>query len=411
MVLGITACFCQSIAIVGLATVTWPEAFRTIAGPSQVLLLDLDGFAFACFVRVPPSLRYIGTTLLFPAGILWLLFCFLMTLWLPWLRKPYKIISKRSLVTTMNVIGHFLQGGFGTMSALALKPFMCYEHPNGKQSLLKHAGVFCNSGEQWVMMVAGLVLLIFFELNFLGACTWAVWNLPKWSVSNPQRVAGFSFLFNRFTMYRWWYGVPVLARGTLLSLCLVLATDFPPAQAALITLVISSFLLSHMRLLPWKTPVVNLLEGWVLSMLLFQVAITPTFKGGKPSDIEDFNQGVSILLLSSIAISLALIASAVALAILGEFSGAFTSDWILNLGRRPDSQVLLEKIKQADLSLKTGVPMGPIKFHSRASLNFMAFHNFCQLSQTPPFLLGLFYFLWAHCITLSVGRRTSCTRS
>lgn len=353
MIVGITGCLCQSIAIVGLTTVTWPEAFKAIAGPSQVLLLDLEGFAITCFISVPTSLRYIGTTLLFPAGVLWLLLCFLMTSWLPWLRKLCKIKPKQSWVRTMNVIGHFLQEGFGTMSALALKPLMCYEHPNGEQSLLKHAGVFCNSGEHSAMMVTGLVLLISFVLGFLGVCTWAVWNIPKWSISKTQRVAGFSFLVNRFTMYRWWYGVPILARGTLLSSCVVIATDFPPAQAAMVTLVISSFLLSHMRLLPWKTPVVNLLEGWVLSMLLFQVAITPTFKGGKPSDIENFNERVSLILLSSIAISLALIALAVALTILSELTarkcanGAFTGDWVvLNLGRRPDSQVLLEKIKQ-----------------------------------------------------------------
>jgi hypothetical protein len=79
MIVGITGCLCQSIAIVGLTTVTWPEAFKAIAGPSQVLLLDLEGFAITCFVSVPTSLRYIGTTLLFPAGVLWLLLCFLMT--------------------------------------------------------------------------------------------------------------------------------------------------------------------------------------------------------------------------------------------------------------------------------------------------------------------------------------------
>lgn len=42
---------------------------------------------------------------------------------------------------------------------------------------------------------------------------------------------GFIFLINRFRSDRWWFGVPLLMRGPLLSLPVVWAADFPEAQA------------------------------------------------------------------------------------------------------------------------------------------------------------------------------------
>ena len=146
------------------------------------------------------------------------------------------------------------QVGFSTMSALSLQPMMCYHHPNGQHSLLKHAGVFCNTGEHLVMLLTGAALLTFVVVTFVGICGWAAWNIPRWSLICPQRIRAFTFLISRFRMDRWWYGVPALLRGPLLSLCPVLATDFPPAQAAMVTVVLVAGVLLHMLFLPWKMP-------------------------------------------------------------------------------------------------------------------------------------------------------------
>ena len=149
------------------------------------------------------------------------------------------------------------QVGFSVMSALALQPMMCYQHPNGQHSLLKHAGVFCNTGEHLVMLLTGGTLFIFGVATFLGLCGWALWNIPRWSLVCPQRIRAFAFLISRFRMGCWWYGMPVLLRGPLLSLCPVLATDVPPAQAAMVTVMLTAGLLLHMRFLPWKMPMVT----------------------------------------------------------------------------------------------------------------------------------------------------------
>ena len=72
------------------------------------------------------------------------------------------------------------------MAALVLQPLMCYAHPNGLRSLLKHPGVLCGSDTHSMMLVAGLLLLVAFVLSFIGACAWAAYKLPAWSATNPK---------------------------------------------------------------------------------------------------------------------------------------------------------------------------------------------------------------------------------
>ena len=191
---------------------------------------------------------------------------------------------------------------------------MCYEHPNGQHSLLKHAGVFCSTGEHVLMMVGGIAILIFLVVGFLGTCAWAAWHIPRWSLISPQRIRAFAFLISRFRMDRWWYGVLVLLRGPLLSLCPVLATDFPLAQAAMIAGVLIASLLLHIRYTPWKMPLVNLVDGCLQAMLLLLVAITPVDPGSNAT--EDFHQGIALVMLSCMALVFFFLAFSVALTLL-----------------------------------------------------------------------------------------------
>lgn len=352
MCTGVAAGLAQCLAIIGLTSVRWPKAFDSVASSSSVVLLDMETFSVSCMIGGPQWGRYIMSLAVFPLGVLWLMFCFMSSAWLPdWTGGPWT--STRLL----NTLGHFLQVGFSTMSALSLQPLMCQEHPNGQHSLLKHAGVFCSTGEHVLMVAGGMAILIFLVVGFLGMCAWAAWHIPRWSLIRPHRIRAFAFLISRFRMDRWWYGVLVLLRGPLLSMCPVLATDFPLAQAAMISGVLIASLLLHMRYTPWKMPLVNLVDGCLQAMLLLLVAITPV-DPGSASATEDFHQGIALVMLSCMAFVFCFLAFSVALALLYQVvawathrSGGspltFTEDFVvLNLGRRHSSAVTVELIKE-----------------------------------------------------------------
>ena len=153
----------------------------------------------------------------------------------------------------MKLADLLLQVSFSTMSTIALAPLMCYSHPNGKQSLLKYPNIICGSGEHGFMLAVGITLLVLGVFGFLALCTWAAIRVPSWSASElHHRVRCFRFLVFRFRLDSWWMGVPLLCRGPLISLPIVLFTDFQAIQSILVTTILCAFLVTQCLAWPWK---------------------------------------------------------------------------------------------------------------------------------------------------------------
>ena len=116
---------------------------------------------------------------------------------------------------TVNVMGHFLQTGSTTMASFGLLPFMCYDHPNGQQSILKYSGTLCGSRDHISMAIIGASLLVL-SLTFFALCCFAAQKAPSWSTGSAsvaERLTGIVFLIQRFRPSKWWFGLILLARG------------------------------------------------------------------------------------------------------------------------------------------------------------------------------------------------------
>ena len=55
-------------------------------------------------------------------------------------------------------------------------------------------------------------------------------------------MAAMRFLVFRFRLDSWWFGVPLLVRGPLINLPVVLATDFPPIQVVCIAMILTTMM-------------------------------------------------------------------------------------------------------------------------------------------------------------------------
>eukprot|EP00435_Cladocopium_sp_Y103_P067954 s690_g30.t1 len=162
----------QSLGIVGTMTVEWPVNINGILSWLQVFTFDIDGFAFSCLAGENAVARYIGLVLFFPAALLWLQFCGLIS----------KVNRKRAWdkVKLRSTMGQFLQVAFSTMSSTALVPMICYAHPNGLRSKLKYPNVLCGSNEHTAMVIAGSLLLVLGLCGF-WAFAWLAYMCPKFS--------------------------------------------------------------------------------------------------------------------------------------------------------------------------------------------------------------------------------------
>ena len=137
-------------------------------------------------------LRYLLSALIFPVGVAWLILLWALSKVLP--KKRQWDGSK-----VLSCCGAFLQVGFSTMSATSLAPMMCYKHPNGKRSLLKHPSVLCGSEDHQLMLIVGYLLLSIFVLGFVAICSYAAMKVPTWSARRKDHlVAAVRFLVFHF---------------------------------------------------------------------------------------------------------------------------------------------------------------------------------------------------------------------
>ncbi|CAK9021690.1 Retrovirus-related Pol polyprotein from transposon TNT 1-94 [Includes: Protease [Durusdinium trenchii] len=288
----------QTIAILGMMTVAWPQIFQATTERFQVFLLDFERFSLSCLAGPSNVQRWTFSAVMFPCAALWLLFLQASSQCLP---DRFKQL-RRKLPKTLNTIGVFLEAGFGTMSAVGMQPLMCYLHPNGLYSVLNFPSVICRSGEHITMAVLGVVLLSF-ALAFLASCLVASWKMPSWSLGNGHAlVQSFRFLTSKFRMNAWWFGVLLPLRSFLLSLAVVVATNLPPAQSAAAAIVLALYSPFQILLWPWKVPYINAADLWLNAMLLLLVNSSVVVEGTTADDWKEFGTIYSGMILSFIAL-------------------------------------------------------------------------------------------------------------
>ncbi|CAK9077714.1 Ephrin_rec_like domain-containing protein [Durusdinium trenchii] len=337
----------QNLGLIGMMTVAWPEDLKGFFSVCQFLLLDIDSYGFSCLAGSSAAIRYLFSALMFPIGAAWLWLCYGMSRFLP--TEHRWILPK-----TQSTCGAFLQVGFSTMSATALAPMMCYKHPNGLRSVLKYPEIICGSDEHSMILAIGWTFLIVFVLGFVALCTFAVTQVPRWSVEKKlDLVASVRFLVFRFRLDAWWFGVPLLVRGPLLSLPVVLATDYPPVQIIVIATILTAFLVMQMLFWPWKVPLLNLTDCTVSFCITLLVTTSSLSLKIVEGPMMVFAEGVSTIMLTGIFCAMGtMCAMTVSALIYRSALGGKQEMSIFNLGHGPSTRKVAAKMKALAKSLK-----------------------------------------------------------
>ena len=120
MSVGLTAL--QSLAVIGLTSVTWTASIESTTSGLQIMLLDLDALGITCISGRGPLARYLIGLAVFPTAVLWLfLFWAASSLISRHGRSLGGCLRPWTLPFTANTAGLGFQLCFGTMAAIALK--------------------------------------------------------------------------------------------------------------------------------------------------------------------------------------------------------------------------------------------------------------------------------------------------
>eukprot|EP00434_Breviolum_minutum_P002789 symbB.v1.2.002451.t1/scaffold99.1/size346285/7 len=299
----------QTLGIIGGMTVDWPVTLGNILGVLQIFAFDIDGLGFACISGSNAVIRYVTTVVFFPCGLVWLCSCgFISRLTSNWRWDRVKLNS---------TMGQFLQVGFSTMSSTALVPLICYSHPNGQQSNLKNPNIFCGSEDHTLMVIFGVLLLVFGVCGFLSVCAWLAYRCPHYSnTGRYDLVQSSKFLLGRFRLDVWWYGVPLLVRGPLLALTVVIAPDTPALQVLFCQIILLSYMSLQLYHWPWKAPILNVVDFLSCFLITFLVVVTGFYIPAVTGDLESTFATLSTIVLGLL---FAVVGLMVALAVLALF--------------------------------------------------------------------------------------------
>lgn len=339
MAAGVIVSSLQSLALLGLMSAKWPATFDKTSSGLQFFVLDMDSLGLPCFVGGTSEISFVATAFLCPAMLLWLAICHVSSR-LSCLRRFGGQGWKWPF--TLNTMGLGFQLGFGTLAAVSLKPMMCYRHPNGRHSVLSYPAIFCGESGHGLLLACGIGLLALFVLGFMVICSYAVWNLPRWSVQGKyQRVQSFRFCTSNFRFGSYGFIIPLLCRGLGFSLSIVAGTNLPPLQTGLVTIVLVTYTVAQATLRPWKGPAINGADtASSVALLILAGRSLPVDTEMEAEFSEYFTFFILMLLLFCLA-SLVLVCVA---GMVWQLSGG---DWhrLLSLGRSHDARKITQALE------------------------------------------------------------------
>jgi len=224
----------------------------------------------------------------------------------------------------------------------SLVPFMCYRHPAGSESVLKYSDVFCNSAEHALMQLLGIAVLAM-SGAFLTSCFFFAWKAPSWSGKAIQ--GGVRFLIFRFRPNVWWFGLVRFTRGPLLSMPAVAAPNMPAVQFVCLLGILLLSLQLQIWYLPWKAPILNLVDG-VTNLLLVMLLASGLGRlgpdpGGGPAVLDSLAAAISAMMMSVLGFMLVL---ALVALFYRQALGGKDELWIMNLGKPPSSKEFCDNL-------------------------------------------------------------------
>jgi len=197
------------------------------------------------------------------------------------------------------------------------------------------------------MLVIAVILLVVFVFGFVAVCGFAAYKVPRWSVQRKDNlVAATRFLVFRFRFDSWWFGVPLLLRGPLINLPVVLATDYPPIQIVAIATILTTGMVLQMLAWPWKVPMLNLTDCIVSFCIVLLVTTSALYLNEIDEGMYAFASGVSTAMLSGIGIAVGIMFFMTIMALFYRSAmGGRKELKFFNLGSTPSSEDLAKRVK------------------------------------------------------------------
>jgi len=228
------------------------------------LTLNIELLQLSCVSRTEPEVSYLFRVIIALAAVV-VFFCLYL---LSRVLGPLLKIQPWDHKKVFNSAGQVWQTLYISILLVALLPFQCYRHPNGKSSMRAYAQTVCGEDSHDAMVGIGATFTVVYGVGFFTLCLFANVMAPRLSSSKASFLLYFRFLVFRFRVDRWWWGSVLMIRSFLIALVPVVNPDSGYAQLCMMVVIAAAFLIAQSQVQPWKTAALNYTDNMVLCVLI-----------------------------------------------------------------------------------------------------------------------------------------------
>jgi len=279
--------------------VQWPiDLYDFMDTSSSVFTLDVQRFSFTCAVGDQAVAQYLVQAL-----TPYLLMAMVAALGIA-SRVMAAWVGNDGIAWAfskcLNVVGQVLQALFIAFCGIMVRPLQCFDHPNGKKSVVMFPEVLCwESNDHTVLTIIATGILLFFILPFIAWCVWGCWKAPvKSSEKDAAFLESFRFLFYRFRPDCWWWGLVFLVRQTCLAFSTVVPSSNAHAQLFYIGGILAIYVSFAAMFWPWISTELSIVDSGSCIVLILLLICSSQFL---PSASEVGSVSLLIILFMTLA--------------------------------------------------------------------------------------------------------------
>lgn len=275
---GLVVTSAQIFGVVKDLEVPWPQSLNGVmSGSAAVFTLDMSAFPTECAVGNWSVALYMTQVLVPYLLLLEIAGMFAISkLIAKFLRKPSLSWQADK---ALNLAGQMMQLLFIAFCGIIMKPWQCFRHPNGRQSLKMYPRVICHeNGDHSSLLALGVCTCLAFLLPFVSWCVWGCLKAPhESSNANSGFLRRFRFLLYRFRPDCWWWGLSFLLRQTLLAFATVLMSEYPHGQLFYIGAVLAVYGFLVCRWWPWISGELSFVDAAAMLVLVLMMLTASQF--------------------------------------------------------------------------------------------------------------------------------------
>eukprot|EP00930_Biecheleria_cincta_P007717 TRINITY_DN108978_c0_g1_i1.p1 TRINITY_DN108978_c0_g1~~TRINITY_DN108978_c0_g1_i1.p1 ORF type:complete len:669 (+),score=107.63 TRINITY_DN108978_c0_g1_i1:222-2009(+) len=193
------------------------------------------------------------------------------------------------------------------LTLILLHPFQCLSGPNGIPTMIRDPALRCYTDADHIVLVAlAVVGLLAYPVAGIALTFWATWTyqLLASSPAGAKRLKAFRFIFARFKVDCYQFGVFFILRNFCIALTPTALVAAPSLQTLVMAMVLLISFYMQARYWPWRTVLANRSEACVsFLMIILLIGLAP---------FQDPTGGEEILGSVLAAITVGILASAVA---------------------------------------------------------------------------------------------------